>query len=205
MIFLNRIYGNTDMSWKKVLIFAVCCAFVTGLILCVPFLEGTSLENIGVCFEAWIALALVVIINSEKPVEAGLKSFVFFLISQPLIYLVQVPFSWMHWGIFMYYKRWFIITLLTLPGGMIAWYSKKGNLLSLAVLACADAILLALEFPYHLTSLIHHFPHQLLALAFILFSSSFYTMHFLKNRKYRALSFAIKALLLAGGIFIAMR
>ena len=205
MKLIGKYFGGLDMSWKKVIFLAVVCGVTTGLLLCLPFIEGTSFENIGVCMEAWIALALLVILNSEKPVEAGLKTFVFFLISQPLIYLIQVPFSWMHWEIFMYYKRWFIITLLTLPGGMIAWFTKKGNTLSMLILAVADAILMFMEFPMHLYSLIHHFPHQMIALAFILASSCFYTLHLLKKKELRVMSFILKALFLAAGLVYYMR
>ncbi len=201
MTLLNNLFGKVNISWKKLILMAVVCGVVSGLLLCIPFLEGTSLENIGVCFEGWIFLALIIILNSEKPLEAALKTFVFFLVSQPIIYLVQVPFSWLHWQIFMYYKRWFIFTLLTLPGGFIAWFTKKGNVLSMLILAVADGLLMFMEFPMHLLSLIHHFPHQLIALCFILASSAFYTLYLLKDKKLRIASFAIKLIFLIAGIF----
>lgn len=198
---LDNLFGKTNINWKKVIIMAILCGIITGLLLCVPFLNGTSIQNIGVCMEAWVFLALIIILNSEKPLEAALKTFVFFLISQPLVYLVQVPFSWLHWQIFMYYKRWFIITLLTIPGGFIAWYTKKGNILSVLILAVADALLMFLEFPSHLLTLTLHFPHQIIALCFILASSAYYTLHLIKDKKLRILSFAIKLVFLAAGIF----
>lgn len=37
--------------------------------------------------------------NSKDPLDSALKTFVFFLISQPLVYLVQVSFSEMGWGL----------------------------------------------------------------------------------------------------------
>ena len=63
------------------------------------FLADTSLQDPGIYLEAWFVLALFVILNCGSALEAGKKCFVFFLISQPLIYLVQVPFAFLGWGI----------------------------------------------------------------------------------------------------------
>ena len=46
--------------------------------------------------------------NSKSPVDSAIKCFLFFLISQPLIYLIQVPFSSQGWHIFVYYKLFLI-------------------------------------------------------------------------------------------------
>ena len=53
-----------------------------------------------------IMFAMIIISNCKTPKEAAAKTFVFFLISQPLIYLLQVPFSWQGWGLFHYYKKY---------------------------------------------------------------------------------------------------
>ena len=197
---IDDVYGNLKITWIKVLIMALACGLLTGVLMLIPQLKGTSFQNIGVCMEAWIALALVIILDSEKPLEASLKTFAFFLISQPLIYLVQVPFAALGWQLFMYYKRWFIITLLTLPGAFIAWYTRKGNLLSVLILAVADGILMFMEVPMHLTTLKLYFPHQILALIFIFASSCYYTLHLIKDKKLRIVSFALKLVFLAAGL-----
>lgn len=62
-----------------------------------------------------VCVFLIIMANCQKPLESACKTFVFFLISQPLIYLLQVPFSSMGWGLFGYYWNWFIWTLLTFP------------------------------------------------------------------------------------------
>ncbi len=54
--------------------------------------------------------------------------FFFFLISQPLIYLLQVPFSSMGFELFIYYKYWFIWTLLTIPKFEYT-FDNDGNLI----------------------------------------------------------------------------
>ena len=197
---IDRIYGGLKITWPKVIIMALVCGIMTGVLMIIPQIKGTSFQNIGVCMEAWVALALVIILNAEKPVEACLKTFMFFLISQPLIYLVQVPFASLGWQLFMYYKRWFIITLLTLPGAFIAWYVKKGNIWSVLIFAVADALLMFIEVPMHLVTLKLYFPHQILALIFIFAFSSYCTLHLFKEKKLRIVSFALKLVFLIAGL-----
>lgn len=75
--------------------------------------------------EAWIFFAVIIMANCKKPLESALKTFVFFLISQPLIYLFQVPFSWMGCELFKFYFYWFKVTLCTFPGAFIGWFITK--------------------------------------------------------------------------------
>lgn len=63
--------------------------------------------------------------NSKSNMDSALKCFVFFLISQPLVYLIQVPFSWQGWNLFGYYKYWFVWTVLCFPMGYIGYWMKK--------------------------------------------------------------------------------
>ncbi len=129
--------------------------------------DGNSFHDIAVTPEWWVLPAILIIVNSKKPLEAALKTFVFFLISQPLVYLVQVPFNDMGWGLFGYYRYWFMITLLTFPGGFIGWFIKKDKWYSALILAVMTiylaatgvgyAIGLADNFPNHLVSMIYCF------------------------------------------------
>ena len=107
---LSKLFGGIRMTWKRLIIFAVISGVITGLIaLLVP--DNNSIHQIAVTFEAWIVLAIIVVVNCEKPAEAALKTFVYFLISQPLVYLVQVPFNRLGFGLFRYYwPYWFIWT-----------------------------------------------------------------------------------------------
>lgn len=54
----------------------------------------------GETLEAWVFFAVIIIANAKSSLDSALKTFVFFLISQPLIYLLQVPFTWQGWGSF---------------------------------------------------------------------------------------------------------
>ena len=121
----------------------------------------------GVTFEAWIFFAVIIMANCRTPLESALKTFVFFLISQPLIYLIQVPFTVLGWQIFMYYRYWFIWTLLTLPMAYIGWYITKKNWLSLLILAPVLCYLTWLYVDGFRTAY-SHFPRMLVMALFCL-------------------------------------
>lgn len=133
--FLEKLYGELPMGWPVVILLAVGAAVLTAAVLILPVFKDTSFERIGVYLEFWFVPAILIMANCEKPLESALKVFVFFLISQPLIYLLQVPFTMFGWGIFMFYKRWFIMTLATFPMAFIGWYITKRNWLSVLIFA----------------------------------------------------------------------
>ncbi len=72
---LDKIYGGLEMSWLKVIILAVLSAVITSVFLIVPVFKNTSFERMGVYLEAWIFLAICIIANTKKPLEAALKTF----------------------------------------------------------------------------------------------------------------------------------
>ncbi|WP_028511403.1 hypothetical protein [Ruminococcus sp. NK3A76] len=163
--FTDKLYGGIDLTWLKVILFAVGTAVITAVFLIVPIFKDTSFMRIGETLEAWVLFAVIIIANCKKPLESALKTFVFFLISQPMIYLLQVPFSWQGWGLFQYYKYWFILTLCTFPAAFIGWYIKKKNWLSLLILS-PMLVLLALICEDASRHLIHEFPHLLITVIF---------------------------------------
>ena len=162
---LEKLYGGINMSWPKLILFAVGTAVITFLFLVVPVFKGTSFMRMGETLEAWIFFAIIIIANSKSPLDSACKTFVFFLISQPLIYLLQVPFSWQGWGLFQYYKHWFILTLCTFPAAFIGWYIKKKNWLSLLILL-PMLVLLAYLCQDGLKHVIHQFPNLLVMVVF---------------------------------------
>ncbi|SCN23987.1 hypothetical protein N3C_1592 [Clostridium sp. N3C] len=192
---LVKKFTKTNMSWKLVILISVGCGVITGMLMVPDFLKETSFQQPGRSFEFWIFMAMFIVLNCKKPLEAGLKTFVFFLISQPLIYLVQVPFSWMHWRILSYYPEWGIITLLTLPGGMIAWYTKKGNFLSILILSVANLILCS-ELPYMVNRMFVWFPHMLLTTLFIIGELLLFIFLIFKERKKRIITSAITLIMI---------
>ena len=125
--FTDKLYGGINLTWSGVILYAVGAAVLTTVFLVLPIFQGTSFARMGETLEAWVFFAVIIIANAKSPLDSALKTFVFFLISQPLIYLLQVPFTWQGWGIFQYYKHWFILTLCTFPAAYIGWYIKKKN------------------------------------------------------------------------------
>lgn len=201
---LSKLFGGIRMTWKRLIIFAVISGVITGLIaLLVP--DNNSIHQIAVTFEAWIVLAIIVVVNCEKPAEAALKTFVYFLISQPLVYLVQVPFNRLGFGLFRYYwPYWFIWTAATLPGAFIAWYIKKENLLSGLILSVALAMLIWIGTGY-LKTMIGSFPRYLLAMLFCYGAVPVLILYILRRKPERLLAAGIALLVLAASLFFAMR
>lgn len=187
---IKKIFYEQNLTWVKVILFSIICGVITGIIPLIKILDNTSIHNIAVCFEMWILLAMFIILNSKKPLEAGLKTFVFFLISQPLCYLVQVPFYRDGFGIFMYYTYWAKLTLLTFPGAIIAWYTKKENWLSVAILSVA-LFILSFELFGHFSTFIKSFPYQLLAVIFILFEIILFIKMIFNDKKKRIVLYSL--------------
>lgn len=163
---LHKLFGGLNMTWPKVILFAICAGVYTALMaLLVP--ARCSFHDIAVTEEAWIPLALIIMVNCKGPLESALKTFTFFLISQPLVYLIQVPFNEQGWGLFGFYRYWFYVTLITFPAAFIGWFVKKNNFLGALILSPMIVLLilhgvgyglgLRYDFPDHLISTIYCF------------------------------------------------
>ena len=122
---VKKLFGGYNLTWPKVIVFAVLAGVFTAAMAIIPAAEYTSFHTITVSFEVWILFGIFIIMNSKSNLDAALKCFVFFLISQPLVYLLQVPFSDQGWGLFGYYRYWFMWTVLCFPMGFIGYYMKK--------------------------------------------------------------------------------
>ena len=178
--FTDKLYGGINLTWLGVILYAVGAAVLTTIFLVVPIFKDTSFSRMGETLEAWIFFAVIIIANAKSPLESALKTFVFFLISQPLIYLFQVPFSWQGWGLFQYYRNWFILTLFTFPAAFIGWCIKKKNWLSLLILMPV-LILLAYICEGGLKHVIHEFPRLLIMVLFCLAQVVIYLYTFTEN------------------------
>ena len=159
---MKKLFGGLKLTWPKLIIFAIIAGVYTALMALLPFTKNTSFRDITIAFEWWIFFGIIIIANSKSPLDSALKCFVFFLISQPLVYLIQVPFSEMGWGLFGYYYYWFLWTLACLPMGFFGYYIKKKNLLSVIILLPMFLALILMGIGY-INSAIESFPHHLLS------------------------------------------
>ncbi len=200
----NRVYQllSGRISWPCTILCAAICGVVTGIIMDLDQVFGkTSFNNMGVCFEFWVFAAVLVMYRCKSPLESAMKVFVFFLISQPLIYLVEVPFKSMGWDLFQYYKNWVLWTVLTIPGAFIGWYINKRNWFSVAIYMVA-ILLLSYEFSYHFSHFMHFPPHDLLTLFFIVGQVVVYILTFNENSKKITLASLSSATMIAAVIWM---
>ena len=201
---IQKIFGGIKMTWPRLILFAVISGLVTGLVaLLVP--DGNSFRMIAVTFEAWIVLAIIVVVNCDTPLDAALKTFVYFLISQPLVYLVQVPFNSMGFGLFKYYyPYWFWWTVATLPGGFIAWFIKRDDWIAAVILSVALCGLILFGTGY-LADLIRTPPKYLVATLFCYGSVPLLILCILHKRNPRLIAAGISVIVLAALLVIQFR
>ena len=191
--FTDKLFGGLKMSWLNVILFAVATAVYTSAMMIFVRPIDLSFRDIGATFEWWIFFAIIIMTNCKKPLESALKTFVFFLISQPLIYLFQVPFSEMGWGLFGYYRTWFIWTLLTFPMAFVGWYLKKRNWISVLILS-PMLLLLALHGITFIQATIKNPPYHLLSGIFCFAQMILYSFTLFDKKRDKILSLVISVL-----------
>ena len=202
---MKKIFGGINLTWKKLILFAIITGLYTAIMALIPITKETSFRDIAIYFEWWILFGIIIICNSKTPLDSALKCFVFFLISQPLIYLIQVPFSHMGWKLFYYYKYWFIWTIACFPMGYVGYYIKKNNILSVLILLPMLLLLAYLGLGY-LSAVVENFPHHLLSFIFCFTLIIVLIFNIFKNIKLRILAFLLLIIpiigygILSGGI-----
>ena len=179
---MKKIFGELNITWKKLIIFSIIIVLYTGVMAMLPFTKDTSFADISISFEWWILFGTIIIVNSKSPFDSALKCFVFFLISQPLVYLVQVPTNPLGWGIFRYYPGWFRWTLLTIPMGFIGYYLKKDKWWGLFILV---PVILFVGYHYEgfLGETLTFFPNHLLSALFCAASMIIYSLYVFKDKR----------------------
>ncbi|MBR3256585.1 hypothetical protein IKG10_02890 [Candidatus Saccharibacteria bacterium] len=71
--FLHKIFGGLNITWPKLIIFAVIMGIYTALMaMLVP--DGNSFHDIAVTPEWWVLPAILIIVNSKKPLDADLNT-----------------------------------------------------------------------------------------------------------------------------------
>lgn len=193
---IKQFFGGITLSWPKLVILAVAAGVYTALMSLLPQVQDTSLHTIAGSFELWILFGLFIIMNASSNIDSALKCFVFFLISQPLVYLLQLPFSPLGWDIFQYYRRWFIWTLLCLPMGYIGYYIKKDQWWGYLILF-PMILLTAMSYGEYLSRFTFCYPNYLLVCLFCAGVMLLYPNALFENIKIKTVGTVISALLIA--------
>ena len=194
---MKKIFGEINLTWKKIIIFSILAGVFTAIMAIIPGLKYTSFHAITTTFEVWILLGIIIIMNSKSNKDAALKCFVFFLISQPLIYLLQVPFSHLGWNLFGYYKYWFIWTILCIPMGFIGYYMKKDKWWGYLILF-PMILLTAYSYYVYLSDFMFSYPKYLLICLFCITMMIIYPLYIFKNKNIQKVGLIISVLLILG-------
>ena len=192
---LKKIFGGINLNWRKLIIFAILAGVYTAIMAILPIAKDTSFADITISFEVWILFGIFIILNSKSAKDSALKCFVFFLISQPLVYLIQVPFASQGWELFGYYKYWFIWTLLTIPMGFIGYYMKKDKWWGLLILT-PMLIFLGIHYNKFLGETIYNFPYHLLSTVFCIITLLLYPICIFSNKKVKIAGIIISLLII---------
>ena len=200
---MSCFFDKLRMRWLTVILFAVIAGLFTGLVMLIPALENTSFRDIGIYFECWVVFAILIVTNCDKPVEAMLKCFVFFLISQPLVYLTEIIFGNLtaQKALIYYRQMWLPMTILTLPGGFVAFYCKKQNALGSTVLALGNTMLLLMGV-MHTVECVASFPYHLLSALFCYMNVFAMSFSLQKEKRFRVMAVGLAVLLSAAIILL---
>ena len=178
---LKKLFGGIDLTWKKLVLFAVLAGVYTAIMAMIPITSNTSFRDIAISFEVWIFFGIFIIMNSKSAKDSALKCFVFFLISQPLVYLVQDVLNNSH--LFLtYYRFWILWTIGTIPMGFIGYYMKKNQWWGFLILL-PMLIFLGIHYGGFLSETIFYFPYHLLSALFCVATMLIYPIFIFNNKK----------------------
>ena len=201
MKIMRKLFGGLNVTWPKLILFAVICGVYTGVVALIPALKDTSFQDITTTIECWVLFAIILIVNSKSPLDSALKVFVFFLISQPLVYLVQVPFHELGFQLFRYYPPWFMWTLLTFPMAFVGYYMRKEKWWSLLILV-PMLFFVGYHYMTYFGEAVHFFPQHLLTALFCAVTTILYPLFIFHDKRLRLIGLAISlAILLAASVW----
>ena len=200
-----KLFGGLNITWLKTILFALVAGIITGLVASIPAIENTSLHDIAVSYEWWLIFAFVIASNSEKSWESALKTFLFFLISQPFCFLTEVALGHLTMDMALYYygSIWGPATILTLPGGFIAYYIQKQNILGCIILGLGNTIQILMGVAY-IVPLVQNPPFHLITILVCFASVIVMTLSIQKSRKNQIITFLIAILVSAGLIALVL-
>ena len=193
---LKKLFGGINLTWKKLIIFAIIAGVYTAIMAMLPIARDTSFSDLTVTFEVWILFGIFIIMNSKTAKYSALKCFIFFLISQPLVYLIQDVIN--HSNLFVtYYRYWFMWTIATIPMGFVGYYMKKDKWWGLLILL-PMLIFVGEEYSRYLSDTMFSFPRHILTTIFCFATLIIYPLAIFENKKIKITGLVISCLIIAG-------
>ena len=191
---MKKLFGEINLTWKRTIIFAIIAGVYTAIMAMIPMAKDTSFADITISFEVWIFFGIFIIMNSKSAKDSALKCFVFFLISQPLVYFIQDVIK--HSSLFItYYRNWVFWTIATIPMGFIGYYMKKDEWWGLLILA-PILVFLGEHYSTYLSKTMFSFPYHLLTTIFCLVTLIIYPIAIFNNKKNKVVGIVISILII---------
>ena len=191
---MKKLFGGIDLTWKKLIIFAILAGVYTAVMAMLPIANDTSFSDLKVTFEVWIFFGIFIIMNSKSAKDSALKCFIFFLISQPLIYLVQDVIN--HSNLFStYYRFWILWTIACIPMGFVGYYMKKDKWWGLLILV-PMLLLTAVEGMGYFSKMMFSFPRHLLTTIFCVSALIIYPLAIFNNKKIKITGVVISSIII---------
>ena len=190
---MKKIFGSINLTWKKIIVMGIIAGIYTAIMAMIKPLKDTFFTDLTVSFEVWILFGIFIIMNSKSAKDSALKCFIFFLISQPLVYLVQDIVN--HSKLFItYYRFWVLWTIACIPMGYIGYYIKKDKWWGIIILT-PILVLLGLHYNTYLATTIYAFPRHLLTTIFCLITLFIYPIVMFNNKKIEYVGLFISTLI----------
>lgn len=191
---MKKVFGGINLTWPKIIIMAIIVGIYTAIMSMLPIAKDTSFSDLTVTFEVWIFFGIFIIMNSKSAKDSALKCFIFFLISQPLVYLVQDIIN--HSNLFFtYYRFWIIWTIACIPMGFVGYYMKKDKWWGLLILV-PMLLLTGEECAGYFSKTMFSFPRHLLTTIFCISALIVYPLAIFNNKKVKIVGVVISVLLI---------
>ncbi len=62
---MKKLFGGLNITWIKLIIFAVIAGLYTGAMAALPVTKDTSFADISITFEWWVLFGIIIIMNSK--------------------------------------------------------------------------------------------------------------------------------------------
>ena len=197
---MKKIFGEINLTWPKIIIMGIIMGIYTAIMAMLPIVKDTSFSDLTVTFEVWILFGIFIIMNSKSPKDSALKCFIFFLISQPLVYLIQDITN--NTNLFnTYYRNWIPWTIACLPMGYIGYYLKKEKWWSILILT-PILLLLGSSLKTYTSFTIFSFPRHILTVLFCILTLIIYPQVIFNNKKLKTIETIISIIIIISALTI---